>query len=112
METVMTKSISEDHLTFFNTCASYYLRGCIVVQLLLVALSGLHTQSFEQHFLAYQDANKFVLVLIAVFLLVDVFTPVSPRRRRSKFIDIGCFVTWLVGLASLLFWGLQHCNDC
>jgi hypothetical protein len=106
----MTKSISEDHLTFFNTCASYCLRGCIWVQLLLVVLSGL--PDFERNFVAYQNANKFVLLLIAVFLLADVFTPASPRRRRSKFIDIGFFVTWLVVLLSLLIWGLQHCNDC
>ena len=106
----MTKSISEDHLTFFNTCASYCLRGCIWVQLLFVVLSGL--RDFERNFVAYQNANKFVLFLIAAFFLADVFTPADSRRRRAKVVDIYAFVTWLVGFSSLLFWGLLHCNEC
>jgi hypothetical protein len=108
----MTKSISEVDLSFFNTCASYCLRVCILVQLLLDVLSCLPTQSFEHDFLAYQNANKLVLFLIAAFFLADVFTPASPRRRRAKVVDIYAFFTWLVGFSSLLFWGLLHCNEC
>jgi hypothetical protein len=105
----MTKSISENGFIYFNTCASYGFRGCIVVQLMLVVLFGFAT---KQNFVAYQDANKVVLFLIAAFFLADVFTPADPRRRRAKVVDIYAFVTWLVGFSSLLFWGLLHCSDC
>ena len=105
----MTKSISENDFIYFNTCASYGLRGCILVQLMLVVLWGFHT---KQNFVAYQNANEFVLILIAIFFLADVFTAADPRRRRAKVVDIYAFFTWLVGLLSLLFWGLLHCNEC
>ncbi|HSY34814.1 MAG TPA: hypothetical protein VK814_03595 [Acidobacteriaceae bacterium] len=105
----MTKSISENDSIHFNTCASYGLRGCILLQVMFVVLWGFHT---KENFVAYQNANKLVLFLIAAFFLADVFTPADPRRRRGKVADIYVFFTWLVGISSLLFWGLLHCSDC
>ena len=102
----------DNTLALFSTVPSYGLRFFIVLHVALIAVTSLFKSDFQQHFRGYQQTHLIVLSLILVFLLVDLVTPASPRRPRSKKVDVTCFSVWLVSFASLLGWGLMHCSDC
>ncbi len=100
--------MTRNNVLFLNTTASYGLRGCIVLQIALDVISSL-TRTRDPY--VGRGLHGFVLLLILVFLLVDIFTSSGSERPHSKRIDLIAFFSWLAAFLSTIFLALMFSGD-